>query len=50
MRAAFSEKRFRRLFVGVTASMSGDSVMLLVLSTWVRSITGSNAAAGLTFF
>ncbi len=50
MRAAFSEKRFRRLFVGVTASMFGDSVMLLVLSMWVKSITGSNAAAGLTFF
>src|SRR4051794_7422520 len=30
--------------------MFGDSVMLLVLSMWVKTITGSNAQAGLTFF
>jgi hypothetical protein len=29
--------------------MFGDSVMLLVLSIWVKTITGSNAMAGLTF-
>ncbi len=50
MRAAFSQSGFRRLFIGVSASMFGDSVMLLVLSMWVKSLTGSNAAAGLTFF
>ena len=27
----------------------GDSVMLLVFSIWVKTITGSNALAGLTF-
>jgi MFS family permease len=30
--------------------MLGDSVMLLVLSMWVKTLTGSNALAGLTFF
>ena len=30
--------------------MFGDSVMLLVLSIWVKTLTGSNAMAGLTFF
>merc|ERR1711969_29210 len=30
--------------------MLGDSVMLLVLSIWVKTLTGSNAMAGLTFF
>jgi len=30
--------------------MLGDSVMLLVLSMWVKTLTGSNGAAGLTFF
>jgi MFS family permease len=29
--------------------MLGDSVMLLVFSIWVKTITGSNALAGLTF-
>ena len=30
--------------------MLGDSVMLLVLSMWVKTPTDSNAMAGLTFF
>ena len=30
--------------------MFGDSLMLIVLSMWVKSLTGSNAAAGMTFF
>ncbi|MEO7060566.1 MAG: MFS transporter [Lapillicoccus sp.] len=34
----------------MTTSMFGDSVMLLVLSMWVKSLTGSNGQAGLTFF
>jgi MFS family permease len=29
--------------------MLGDSIMLLVLSMWVKTLTGSNAQAGLTF-
>jgi MFS family permease len=30
--------------------MFGDSAMLLVLSIWVKTLTGSNAQAGITFF
>ena len=50
MRRAFQQKGFTRLFAGMTTSMFGDSVMLLVLSMWVKTLTGSNGAAGLTFF
>ena len=49
MRAAFATRGFTRLYAGLTASMLGDSLMLIVLSMWVKSLTGSNAAAGLTF-
>ena len=50
MRQAFRQPGFTRLYTGLTASMFGDSVMLLVLSMWVKTLTGSNAQAGLTFF
>src|SRR5665647_2776033 len=50
MRRAFQQKGFTRLFAGLTTSMLGDSVMLLVLSMWVKTLTHSNGAAGLTFF
>ena len=50
MRKAFQQTGFTRLFAGLTTSMLGDSVMLLVLSMWVKTLTGSNGAAGLTFF
>ncbi|HEX3223847.1 MAG TPA: MFS transporter [Nocardioides sp.] len=50
MRQAFRQPGFTRLYVGLTTSMFGDSVMLLVLSMWVKTVTGSNAQAGLTFF
>jgi len=49
MRRAFATRGFGRLFAGLTASMLGDSLMLIVLSMWVKSLTGSNGAAGLTF-
>jgi MFS family permease len=49
MRQAFRQPGFTRLYAGLTTSMFGDSVMLLVLSMWVKSVTGSNAQAGLTF-
>lgn len=50
MRAAFRHPGFGWLFAGTTASMFGDSVMLLVFSMWVKDLTGSNGLAGLTFF
>ncbi len=49
MREAFQVTGFRRLFAGMSTSMLGDSLMLLVLSMWVKTLTGSNAMAGLTF-
>lgn len=49
MRGAFRQAGFGRLYGGLAASMLGDSMMLLVLSIWVRTLTGSNALAGLTF-
>jgi MFS family permease len=49
VRQAFRQPGFTRLYAGLTASMFGDSVMLLSLSMWVKTITGSNAQAGLTF-
>ena len=50
MRKAFQQKGFARLFAGLTTSSFGDAVMLLVLSMWVKTLTGSNGAAGLTSF
>jgi MFS family permease len=50
VRRAFRQPGFTRLYAGLTASMFGDSVMLLTLSMWVKTITGSSAQAGLTFF
>ena len=50
MRKAFQQQGFTRLFAGLSTSMLGDSVMLLVLSMWVKTLTHSNGAAGLTFF
>ncbi|HET8603831.1 MAG TPA: MFS transporter [Marmoricola sp.] len=50
MKETFGRPGFRRLFAGLSTSMFGDAVMLLVLSMWVKQITGSNGAAGLTFF
>lgn len=49
MREAFRINGFRRLFAGLSTSMLGDSLMLLVLSMWVKTLTGSNGLAGLTF-
>ena len=49
MRALLSNGNFRRLWVGQTLSALGDYAMFLVLAVWVKDLTGSNAAAGLTF-
>lgn len=50
MRAAFAQPGFTRLFAGLSTSMLGDSIMLLVLAIWVKTLTGSSALAGFTFF
>jgi len=50
VKAAFRQPGFGFLFFGLLASMAGDSLMLIVLAIWVKDLTGSNGAAGLTFF
>lgn len=36
----------RLLFIGLSTGMVGDSLMLLVFAIWVKTLTGSNSAAG----
>jgi MFS family permease len=50
MRELLRRRDFRRLFVGVVATMVGESALLLVLAIWVKDMTGSNSLAGLTLF
>ena len=50
MRALFARRDFRLLFAGLLASMVGDSIMIIVLAIWVKELTGSSGAAGLTIF
>ena len=50
MKAAFAQPGFTRLFAGLSTSMLGDSIMLLVLSIWVKTLTGSSAMAGFWLF
>ncbi len=47
MRAAMGIPGFRTLFLGLAASMAGDSLMLLVFGIWVKKLTGSSSEAGL---
>lgn len=46
MKRLLGDRDLRRLFIGQSVSMLGDSMMLLVLGVWVKELTGSNAAAG----
>lgn len=50
MRRLFAERDMRLLLLGQGLSMFGDSAMFLVLGIWAKTLTGSNAAAGLVFF
>jgi MFS family permease len=50
MRQLLRLRDARLLLAGETLSMFGDRAMLLVLGIWVKSLTGSSAAAGLVFF
>lgn len=47
MRAVLRIPAFRLLFTGLAASMIGDALLILVFAIWVKSLTGSNGAAGL---
>jgi MFS family permease len=50
MRAVLRRPDFRLLFLGVVATMVGDSALLLVLAIWVKELTGSSSMAGATLF
>ena len=50
MRRLLSHRDARLLLVGQTLSVFGDRAMFLALGVWVKTLTGSNAAAGLVFF
>jgi MFS family permease len=45
----FRHRNFRLLFAGQALNMFGDQSMIIVLGIWVKSLTGSNSAAGLIF-
>ncbi len=50
MRHLLSNRDARLLLAGQTLSAFGDWAMLIVLAIWMKSLTGSSALAGLTFF
>lgn len=50
MRALLSYRDARLLLAGQTLSAFGDWAMLIVLAVWMKTLTGSSALAGLTFF
>lgn len=49
MRRVVADRDARLVIVGQTLSTVGDRAMLLVFGVWARTLTGSNAAAGLAF-
>lgn len=50
MRKLLAHRDARLLLAGHTLSAFGDWAMLIVLAVWMKELTGSNPAAGLTFF
>ncbi|HEY1179515.1 MAG TPA: MFS transporter [Phytomonospora sp.] len=48
MRAVFAVRGFRLLFASTVVGMIGDWLFVLVLGVWVKELTGSSGAAGLT--
>ena len=50
MRVLFTDRDARLLLYGQTLSAFGDWAMLIVLAVWMKTLTGSSALAGLTFF
>ncbi|SBT47885.1 MFS transporter [Micromonospora auratinigra] len=48
-RRLLAEPRARRYLTGQTLSLLGDSAMWLACGIWVKELTGSDGAAGLTF-
>jgi MFS family permease len=50
VRTLLSYRDARLLLYGQTLSAFGDWAMLIVLAVWMKTLTGSSALAGLTFF
>ena len=50
MRKLFADRDIRVYLIGQACSLLGDTSMWLALGIWVKELTHSNAAAGLTFF
>ena len=50
MRQLLADRDARLLLAGQTLSAFGDWAMLIVLAVWMKTLTGSSALAGLTFF
>jgi MFS family permease len=50
MRVLLTDRDARLLLYGQTLSAFGDWAMLIVLAVWMKTLTGSSALAGLTFF
>lgn len=50
MRQLLAHRDARLLLAGQTLSAFGDWAMLIVLAVWMKSLTGSSALAGMTFF
>jgi MFS family permease len=50
VRRVLAHRDARLLLAGQTLSAFGDWALLIVLAVWMKSLTGSSAAAGMTFF
>ncbi len=50
MRALLADRNGRRYLVGQLLSVFGDTALWLAAGIWVKTLTNSNAAAGLVFF
>jgi len=50
VRELLSHRDARLLLAGQTLSAFGDWALLIVLAVWMKTLTGSSAAAGMTFF
>ena len=48
MRTLARNRDFRLLFAGLAATTAGDLLLTLMLAVWVRKLTGSDGAAGIT--
>lgn len=47
--SAFTDRRFRRMYLGDALSGFGDTALLLALGIWVKNLTGSSPEAGSVF-